>query len=117
MLHGELGFFLVTELPDSPSYTKTKSTIFTNILTGQKSNRKTDREQYTRSRFKCSQNTASLNVLMMLTVSVTVSHLYQNVENIKSVRSLKQASEDVNYWKGVTSLSRKKKIVNKRKNT
>ena len=45
------------------------------------------------SRFKCSQNIASLNVLMMLTVSMTVSHLYQNLENIKSVRSLKQASE------------------------
>ena len=26
---------------------------------------------------------------MMLTVSMTVSHLYQNLENIKSVRSLK----------------------------
>ena len=25
---------------------------------------------------------ASLNVLMMLTVSITVSHLYQNLENI-----------------------------------
>ena len=34
---------------------------------------------------------------MMLTVSMTVSHLYQNLENIKSVRSLKQASEGVNY--------------------
>ena len=35
-------------------------------------------------RFKCSQNIASLNVLMMLTVLMTVSHLYQNLENIKS---------------------------------
>ena len=26
---------------------------------------------------------------MMLTVSMTVSHLYQNLENIKSVKSLK----------------------------
>ena len=33
----------------------------------------------------------------MLTVSMTVSHLYQNLKNIKSVRSLKQASEGVNY--------------------
>ena len=32
---------------------------------------------------------ASLNVLMMLTVSMTVSHLYQNLENILSLRSLK----------------------------
>ena len=112
-----LGLFLVTKLPDPPSYTRTKSTIFTNILTRQKSNRKTDIEQYKRSRFKCSQKIASLNVLMMLKVSMTVSHLCQNVENIKSVRSLKQASEGVNYWKGVTALSRKKKTVNKRKHT
>ena len=34
---------------------------------------------------------------MMLTVSMTVSHLYQNLENMKSVRSFKQASEGVNY--------------------
>ena len=34
---------------------------------------------------------------MMLTVSMTVCHLYQNLKNIKSVRSLKQASEGVNY--------------------
>ena len=54
---------------------------------------------------------------MTLTVSMTVSHLCQNVENIKSGRSLKQASEGVNYWKGVTALSRKKKTVKKRKNT
>ena len=32
---------------------------------------------------------------MMLTVSMTVSHLYQNLKNIKSVRSLKWASEGV----------------------
>ena len=34
-------------------------------------------------------NIASLNVLLMLTVSMTVSHLYQNLKNIKSVRILK----------------------------
>ena len=34
---------------------------------------------------------------MMLIVSMTVCHLYQNLKNIKSVRSLKQASEGVNY--------------------
>ena len=52
-------------------------------------------------RFTCSQNIASLNVLMMLTVLMTVSHLYQNLENIKSAfiaiintyRSLFKASE------------------------
>ena len=32
---------------------------------------------------------------MMLTVSMIVSHLYQNLENIKSVRSLEWASEGV----------------------
>ena len=39
-------------------------------------------------RFKCSQNIASLNVLMILTVSMTVSHLYQNLENIKVSEAL-----------------------------
>ena len=34
---------------------------------------------------------------MMLTVSVTVSHLCQNLEIVKGVRSLKWASEGVNY--------------------
>ena len=54
--------------------------------------------------FKCSQNIASLNVLMVLTVLMTVSHLYQNLENIKSARSLKQASEGVNYCDKRTKL-------------
>ena len=35
-------------------------------------------------RYKCSQNIASFNVLMMLTALMTVSHLYKNLENIKS---------------------------------
>ena len=39
-------------------------------------------------RFKCSQNIASLNVLMMLTVSMTVSHLYQNLETLKVSEAL-----------------------------
>ena len=47
------------------------------------------KKQIDDNRFKCSQNIASLNVLMMLTVSMTVSHFCQNLENIKSVRSLK----------------------------
>ena len=34
---------------------------------------------------------------MMLTVSMTVSHLYQNLKIVIGVRSLKQASEGVNY--------------------
>ena len=33
----------------------------------------------------------------MVTVSMTVSHLYQNLKNMKSVRSLKWASGGVNY--------------------
>ena len=37
--------------------------------------------------FKCSQNIAK--VLMMLTVPMTVSHLCQNLEIVKGVRSLK----------------------------
>ena len=37
---------------------------------------------------------ASLNVLMMLTVSMTVSHLYQNLE---LTSNLFKASEGVNY--------------------
>ena len=36
-------------------------------------------------------------VLMMLTASITVSHLYQNVKIVSGVRNLKQASEGVNY--------------------
>ena len=34
---------------------------------------------------------------MMLTVSMIVSHLYQNLEIVKGVRNLKEASEGVNY--------------------
>ena len=57
-------------------------------------------------RFKCSQNIASLNVLMMLTVLMTVSHLYQKLENIKSAfiaiintfRSLFKASDTFNVF-------------------
>ena len=37
-------------------------------------------------------------VLMMLTVSMPVSHLYQNLKIVKGVRNLKQASEVVNYY-------------------
>ena len=44
-----------------------------------------------------SKHSQSLKVLTILTVSMTVSHLYQNLENIKGVRSLKQASESVDY--------------------
>ena len=36
-----------------------------------------------------SKHSQSLKVLTILTVSMTVSHLYQNLENIKGVRSLK----------------------------
>ena len=37
--------------------------------------------------FKCSQNIAKVS--MMLTVSMTVSHRYQNLEIVKGVRSIK----------------------------
>ena len=36
-----------------------------------------------------SDSYVDLNVLLMLTVSMTVSHLYQNLKSMKSVRSLK----------------------------
>ena len=44
-----------------------------------------------------SKQSQSLKVLMMLTVSMTVSHLCQNLEIVKGVRSFKWASEGVNY--------------------
>ena len=43
-----------------------------------------------------SKHSQRLKVLMMLTVSMTVSHLCQNLEIVKGVRSLTQASEGVN---------------------
>ena len=43
-------------------------------------------------------------ILMMLTVSMTVSHLYENLKIVKGVRSLKQASEGVNCDKRAKSL-------------
>ena len=44
-----------------------------------------------------SKHSQNLTVLILLTVSMTVSLLCQNLEIVKGVRSLKQASEGVNY--------------------
>ena len=51
-------------------------------------------------------------VLMMLTVSMPVSHLYQNLKIVKGVRNLKQASEVVNYYdKRAKSICRRHTII------
>ena len=56
---------------------------------------------------------------MMLTVSMTVSHLYQNLKNIKSVRSLKEPSdhETVNFTSLMNFFKNSKKAIYNTANT